>query len=67
MALYLSGVLARQGVPREQAAAIIEQLRASDSDPGAKIAACHDTYDDRDAGAEFAGWTGLQDHLRSVR
>lgn len=60
VALFLSGVLARQGVPREQAAAIIEQCALSDSDPGAKIAACHDTYDDRDASAEFAGWTGLQ-------
>jgi putative DNA primase/helicase len=61
MALYLSGELGRQGVSREQAAAIIERCAADDSDPGAKLTACHDTYDDLEAGADVSGWYGLKD------
>jgi hypothetical protein len=61
MALYLSGELARQGVSRAQAAAIIERCAENDSDPGAKLTACHDTYDDLAAGADVSGWYGLKD------
>jgi len=61
MALYLSGELARQGVSREQAAGIIEWCAVDDSDPGAKVAACHDTYDDLEAGETVSGWYGLKD------
>jgi hypothetical protein len=61
MALYLSGELGRQGVSREQAAAVIERCAADDGDPGAKLTACHDTYDDLEAGNEVSGWYGLKD------
>jgi putative DNA primase/helicase len=61
MALYLSGELARQGVSREQAATIIEKCAADDSDPGAKLTACHDTYDDLEAGETVSGWYGLKE------
>lgn len=61
MALYLSGELARQGVSREQAEAIIERCAVNDSDPAAKLSACQDTYDDREAGLSTSGWHGLKD------
>jgi hypothetical protein len=61
MGLYLSGELARQRVSREQAAAIIERCAADDSDPGAKITACHDTFDSLGAGEDISGWHGLKD------
>lgn len=61
MALHLSGYLGKQGVPREQAVEIIEACADSDSDPGAKVAACHDTYDDLETGADVSGWRGLVD------
>jgi hypothetical protein len=61
LSLYLSGYLGKQGVPRAQAAAITERCAADDSDPGAKITACHDTYDALEAGEIVSGWRGLQD------
>jgi hypothetical protein len=61
VALYLSGELGRQGVSRQQAAAIIARCAENDSDPGAKLTACHDTYDDLEAGADVSGWYGLKD------
>jgi hypothetical protein len=61
MALYLSGELGRQGVSREQAASIIERCAENDSDPGAKLTACHDTYDVLEAGETVSGWHGLRD------
>lgn len=60
MALYLSGYLAKKGVPRDQAVAIIAACAAGDSDPGAKVRACHDTYDDHEAGADVGGWHWLR-------
>ena len=61
MALFLSGYLGKQGVSREQAAAIIERCAADDSDPGAKLTACHDTYDALEAGEAVAGYQSLTD------
>jgi hypothetical protein len=61
LSLYLSGYLGKQGVPRAQAIEITEQCSADDSDPGAKVAACHDTYDALEAGEVVSGWRGLQD------
>lgn len=61
LALYLTGELCRQGVSRTQAVAIIEQCSAQDSDPGGKVSACHNTYDDAEAGADISGWYGLKD------
>jgi hypothetical protein len=51
----------KEGVSREQAVEIIEACADSDSDPGAKLVACHDTYDDLEAGGDVSGWRGLQD------
>lgn len=61
LALHLSGYLARQGVPRIQAADLIDRLAAGDADPGAKLTACHDTYDAIEAGEQVSGWRGLTD------
>lgn len=61
MALYLSGTLAKRGIPREQALRIIEACSALDADPGAKLEACQSTYDAREAGTEVSGWEGLRD------
>jgi AAA domain len=61
MALHLSGVLAVSGVPRAQAVRIVERCAWSDSDPGAKIQACHNTYDKHEAGDPVMGWLGLRD------
>lgn len=59
MALHLSGYLGKQGVSREQAVRIIEQCAANDTDPGAKVHACHDSYDALEAGEVVSGWQGL--------
>jgi hypothetical protein len=61
MALSLSGVLAKAGVPAGQARRIIEACAAGDADPGAKLAACHDTYEAYAAGVDVAGWHGLRE------
>lgn len=63
LALYLSGYLAKQGVPRGQALAIVGTLAADADDPGQKIANCHDSYDDHEAGRPVKGWTGLVEDL----
>lgn len=61
MALHLSGYLGKQGVSRAQAVRIIEQCAVHDGDPGAKVHACHDSYDALEAGGEVSGWRGLVD------
>lgn len=61
MALHLSGYLGKQGVSRDQAVRIIEKCSANDADPGAKIHACHDSYDALEAGDVVSGWQGLVD------
>lgn len=61
MALHLSGYLSKAGVSRNQAATLIERCASDDSDPGAKLTACHDTYDDLETGADVSGWHGLKD------
>jgi hypothetical protein len=61
MALHLSGYLGKQRVAREQAVTLIEHCAADDSDPGAKITACHDTFDSLGAGEDISGWHGLKD------
>jgi len=61
MALYLSGYLAKTGVSRKQTTTIIKRCAEDDSDPGAKAATYHDTFDDLEAGVDVSGWHGLKD------
>ena len=59
--LAAAALMAKAGVKREQAVAIITELSKDDNDPGAKITACNDTYDRYEAGEEVMGYQGLVD------
>ena len=61
LALHLSGYLAKQGVSREQAVAVIARCAVDDAAPGAKTNAADDTYDALEAGDEVSGYFGLRD------
>lgn len=59
MGLATAGMLAKAGVPEEQALAIVEQLAASDRKPYDRRAAVASTYRRARQGAPIAGYTQL--------
>ena len=63
IALGLSGMLAKAGVPEVQARLIIERLSAGDDEPHDRIKAVKTSYDRVRAGAEVRGFHALRDSV----
>ncbi|MGB3327547.1 MAG: DUF3987 domain-containing protein [Thermomicrobiales bacterium] len=62
-ALGLCGLLAKAGVPAEQAAQIITAISAGDDEPWDRLMCVKTTYDKISAGQDVAGYTALQREL----
>jgi len=63
LALALSGLLAKAGVPEEQTLAIVQVLSANDEKPWDREKCVHTTYEKVRAGQTVKGFHGLQDTL----
>ena len=60
MALALSGMLAKAGIPEEQTLAIIEQLSAGDNKPIDRVRCVQDTYKRLQSGIDVQGFMSLR-------
>lgn len=63
LALALSGLLAKAGVPEEQTLGIVQNLSAADEKPWDREKCVHTTYEKVRAGQTVKGFYGLQDVL----
>lgn len=63
LALALSGLLAKAGVPEEQTLGIVQTLSAFDDKPWDREKCVHTTYEKVRAGQTVKGFYGLQDAL----
>ena len=63
LALALSGLLAKAGVPEEQTLAIVQVLSAGDEKPWDREKCVHTSYEKVRAGQKVKGFYGLQDTL----
>lgn len=63
LALAISGLLAKAGVPEEQTTAIVEALGAGDDTPWDRVKAVHTTYERVRAGQQVQGFYGLRETL----
>lgn len=61
--LALAGMLAKAGVPEEQAQAIIGQLSVNDTKPWDRVKAVSDSYNRIRSGLDVKGFMGLADYL----
>lgn len=71
MARAVSGYLAKNMVPEDQATAIIERLAADDAKPWSRIQTCRDTYTRYRQGIDIDGYMALRelmdaDHLAEI-
>jgi hypothetical protein len=63
VSLALSGMLAKAGVPEEQALAIVERLSAGDAKPWDRARSVRDSYNRVRSGLDIKGFYGLRDYL----